>query len=103
MLVLNPATGHVSPQFHVVINDEFSTVPFIREGTITSNWTDIVQSISQSGAPYNIDLKYTWFTQDIEEDPRKPPSHEPRVTPENINITITLLQSIPDVQESPSS
>ena len=29
-LVLNPETGHVSPQFHVVFDDEFSTVPFIR-------------------------------------------------------------------------
>ena len=28
-LVLNPATGHVSPQFHVVFYDEFSTIPFM--------------------------------------------------------------------------
>ena len=36
-LVLNPATGHVSPQFHVVFDDEFSTVPFMREVTIPPN------------------------------------------------------------------
>ena len=29
-LVLNPETGHVSPQFHVVFDDELSTVPFMR-------------------------------------------------------------------------
>ena len=33
-LVLNPATDHVSPQFHMVFDDEFSTVTFIREGKI---------------------------------------------------------------------
>ena len=29
-LVLNPATGHVSPQFDVVFDDEFSAVPFMK-------------------------------------------------------------------------
>ena len=28
-MVLNPETGHVLPQFNVVFDDEFSTVPFI--------------------------------------------------------------------------
>ena len=50
-LVLNPVTGHVSPQFNVVFDDELSTVPFIREVTITPTWTDIVQHSSLIGAP----------------------------------------------------
>ena len=29
-LVLNPTTGHVSSQFHVIFNDTFSTVSHIR-------------------------------------------------------------------------
>ena len=41
-LVLNPATGHVSPQFHVVFDDEFSIVPFMRECKIIPNWKDLV-------------------------------------------------------------
>ena len=45
-LVLNPATVNFSPQFHVVFDDELSTVPFTREGTIPPNWTDLVQHIS---------------------------------------------------------
>ena len=32
-LVLNPETGPVSPQFNVLFDDEFSTFPFMREGT----------------------------------------------------------------------
>ena len=61
-LVLNPYTVHVSPQFHVVFDDNCSTVPFMREGTIPPNCTDLVQCIPRSGAPENIDPKETWFT-----------------------------------------
>ena len=38
-LVINPETGHVSPQLHVVFNDKFYRVPFTGEGTIPPNWT----------------------------------------------------------------
>ena len=37
-LVLNLATGLVSPQFHVVFDDEFSTVDFIKSKKEPSNW-----------------------------------------------------------------
>ena len=56
-MVLNSATGYVSPQFLVVFDDEFSTVSCMREGIITPSWTDLVQRISKSGAPDNIDIK----------------------------------------------
>ena len=75
-LVLNPATGRVSPQFHVVFYDEFSTVPFMREVTIPQNWTYLVQNTSQNSALDNIDLTYTWFTPDLEEEPRKTPKQK---------------------------
>ena len=88
-LVLNPATGHKSLQFHVVFDDEFSTVPFMREGTIPPNWTSILQRRSQSGAPENTDLKYTWFTPDIEEYPSETPIHEPGISPDNNNHMLT--------------
>ena len=61
-LVINPANGHVSPQFHVLFDDEISTVTFMREGPVPPNWTDIVQRISYSGSPENIDLGDTCFT-----------------------------------------
>ena len=65
-LVLKPATGYVSRQFHVVFSDELYKVPFIREGTIPPNWIDILQYISQSNTLENIDLKNTWFTPDLD-------------------------------------
>ena len=70
-LVLNPETVLVSPQFNVVFDTEFSTVPLIWEGKISQDWTDLVQLSSQSGTQDNIDFNYTWFTPDIEEYPSK--------------------------------
>ena len=74
----------------------------MREGTIPPNWTDLLQRSSQSGAPENIDLEYTWFTPDLEEDHSENPSHEPSIAPENNNKTLTSLHSKPHVQEIPS-
>ena len=58
-LVINPGTVHALPQFQMMFDDYFFTVTFMREVTITQNSTDLVQGISQSGAPDNIDLKDT--------------------------------------------
>jgi hypothetical protein len=33
-LIYNPSTGHVSPQYHVVFDDDFTTVPCMEAGTI---------------------------------------------------------------------
>ena len=37
-LVLNPNTGLVSPQYHVVFDDDFTTAPHLRKGTVPPNW-----------------------------------------------------------------
>jgi hypothetical protein len=41
-LILNPHTGHVSPQFHVVYNDDFTTVPYLRTATVPPHWAELV-------------------------------------------------------------
>jgi len=46
-LVLKPSTGRVSPQYHVVFYDEFSTVSYMEKGTIPPNWADLVQYSSE--------------------------------------------------------
>ena len=38
---------------------------------MTPNFTYLVQGRSKIVAIDNIDLKYTWFAPDLEEDPRK--------------------------------
>ena len=98
-MVLNLATGHVSPQLHVVFDDEFSTVPIIREVIIPPNWTDLVKCRSKSYVPYSFDLEDTWFAPYLEEYPSKNPTCVPRVAPENNRNMITSLQTRQQVDE----
>ena len=37
-MILNPSTGHVSPQFHVVFDDLFSTIDALNNGYKPENW-----------------------------------------------------------------
>ena len=74
-LVINPSTGHVSLKFHVVFDDEFSTVPFMREGAILPNLKDPVQLRSHSTAPENIHLKNNWFNTYLGQDTSETLSH----------------------------
>ena len=63
-LVLNPRTGLVSPQFHVVIDDDFSTVPSLRAGTVPSNWKELVDNTREKSADGFYDITKTWFEAD---------------------------------------
>ena len=46
-LVLNTKTGHVYPQYHVVLDDIFSTMEHMRNGTVTGNWENLVEEHSE--------------------------------------------------------
>ncbi len=46
-LILNPRTGHVSPQFHVVFDNDFTTVPYLRTATIPPFWVELVYTKQQ--------------------------------------------------------
>jgi hypothetical protein len=41
-LVYNPYTGHISPQYHVVFDDDFTTVPYMEAGMIPPHWSDLL-------------------------------------------------------------
>ena len=45
-LILNPRTGHVSPQFHVVYDDDFTTVPYLRSIDVPPHWAQLVKASS---------------------------------------------------------
>jgi hypothetical protein len=64
-LVLNPATGHVSPQYHVVFDDDFTTVASIRNGVVPENWMDLVKRSSELATDEQFDLAQTWLAQDL--------------------------------------
>ena len=60
-LVLNPKTGLVSPQFHVVFDDDFSTVPHLRAGTVPDNWAQLVQNSREKSVDGFYDVTKTWY------------------------------------------
>jgi hypothetical protein len=45
-LILNPRTGHVSPQFHVVFDDDFTMVQYLWTTTVPPYWADLVHSLA---------------------------------------------------------
>ena len=60
-LVLNPTSGHISPQFHVVFDDTFGTVPYMREGTIPPHWAELVRNSTEIATDEDFDTAKTWF------------------------------------------
>ena len=64
-LVLNPCTGHVSPQYHVAFDNYLSTVPHMRANTVPKNWSDLVNRRSECVTEEKIDPDETWFRQDL--------------------------------------
>jgi hypothetical protein len=43
-LILNPQTGHISPQLHVVYDNDFTTVPHLRTATVPAHWMELVKA-----------------------------------------------------------
>ena len=75
-LVLNPSTGHVSPQYHLVFDDSFTTIRYLRNGTVPPNWRQLVESSSFSSTDQQYSLTDTWLNQHSF-DPENPKSAPP--------------------------
>jgi hypothetical protein len=43
-LNFNPCTGHVSPQFQVVFDDDFTTAPYLRSSQVPPFWPELVRA-----------------------------------------------------------
>ncbi len=43
-MIFNPCTGHVSQQFHVIFDNDFTTVPYLCTATIPSYCSDLVHA-----------------------------------------------------------
>ncbi len=43
-LILNPRTGHISPQFHIVYDDVFTTVPYLCTAAVPLHWAALVNA-----------------------------------------------------------
>ena len=60
-LVWNPTTGRVSPQFNVVFDDDWSTMPYMKAGMLSPNWEDIVKYSWEMATTKDINLAGTWL------------------------------------------
>jgi hypothetical protein len=67
-LVLNPRTGHVLPQFHVLFDDLFTTVPYMNKNKIPPNWADLVKKSSGHliNKIHDVPVAKTWLLPNIE-------------------------------------
>ena len=65
-LVLNPRTGHVSPQYHVVFDDLFTTVSFMKKSEVPPHWSDLVQKSAEHFTDEDYVLAKTWLFPDAD-------------------------------------
>ncbi len=65
-LVLNPCTGHVSPQFHVVLDDFFSTVSYMEKSQVPPNWADLVENLREKVTEEDYNLAKVWLFLEAE-------------------------------------
>ena len=61
ILVMNPKSGLVSPQFNLVFDDNFETVPHIWDGTVLQNWAELVASSKEKSIEGFYEVTKTWF------------------------------------------
>jgi hypothetical protein len=102
-LVLNPRTGHVSPQFYVVFDDLFTTVAYMKKSEVPPNWTKLVEKSSERVTNEDYDLAKTWLIPDADSgDIAMQTNQRPSIVPTGTtdaapnapsNNTITVQQS----------
>ncbi len=85
-LILNLTTGHVSPQYHVVYDDHFSTMDCIRIGKPPSTWPELCSTSRGLVTDENFQLSPEWTVHD-------PP-------PSSINWLESLLDSEPSTAQA---
>ena len=60
-ILWNPTTGRVSPQYHVVFDNDFTTVPYMESSTLPPNWEDLVKYYSELTTIKDVYLEETWL------------------------------------------
>ena len=67
-LVLNPQTGHVSPQFHVVFDDKLTTINAICKGFQPDEWAKLCATSSETAPEVDFHLATQWETSVLQRD-----------------------------------
>ena len=95
-LILNLQTLNISPQFHVIFDDTFSTVESITKSVKPPNWSDLCNLSSNYYTDKEYDLTKLWFKfANILTDPEdvKPTTANPSPNP-----LLRILQTFPWLQ-----
>ena len=81
-LVFNPTTGFVSPQYHTVFDDDFSTLEYVRKQVEPPHWSVLIQNASQLSSDENFSIDdETWEPQSVHD------VHQPRVPAPTTNVS----------------
>ena len=54
----------ISPQFHVIFDDEFTTVPYLQSDTSPPNWHSLISTSSETATEDQKNLAYDWLHPD---------------------------------------
>jgi hypothetical protein len=77
-LILNPQTGCTSPQYHVVFDNDFTTVNDIENSLTPSTWQQLVSKY-QGASKVDYDLAKLWFDRSNLRNLHVPPNGETRM------------------------
>jgi hypothetical protein len=101
-LVLNPRTGHVSPQFHVVYDDHFTTVPFMEKNEVPLHWAKLVENSCEKVTEEHYELAKTWLFPDAEPGDISMPEQNQNVSlPDRKTINHNFSQNLPSTEIQP--
>ena len=61
VLLLNPSTGHVSPQFHVLFDENFTTIGHMQDARTPPSREEMYKNSAKVAADEAFNLAETWF------------------------------------------
>ncbi|EJK58187.1 hypothetical protein THAOC_21711, partial [Thalassiosira oceanica] len=70
-LVFNPQSGLISPQYHVVFDDEFTTVPHMERGEVPPNWPELFKYSTELATDEEYQLANEWLLPEAHADVKK--------------------------------
>jgi hypothetical protein len=60
--VFNPKTARVSPQYHAIFDDDFTTVSYMERGEVPPNWEELSPLSTKSAMDESMDLALKWMS-----------------------------------------
>jgi len=96
--------GHVFPQFHVVFDDHFTTVPFMEKNEVPPHWSKLIENLREK-VEEHYELAKTWLFPDPEPGDISMPERNQKVfNNENLSDQMTdhnLSQNLPSTEIQP--